>query len=178
MKTEKQPFVPLLQRFEEEVQALPSSERIRRKAQLKQLRNVVRVASGYLFWSKFAPEVEKDSRFIAKWASQGLKAHKRAISRAAERNDKRFFIDLGKCLSDEIDNSLYYKIAEDVALIFAFDPSIPAKDGVRLLEKFGYPRITEEHFRVLKGRLKRALAKFGLEIAAQKQRAKRKLRRR
>jgi hypothetical protein len=151
-------FVPLLQRFDEWVQAMPKSERS--GLPLKKLRAVVEVATGILSWSKFAPEIEKGSRIFAKFASQDLKAHKGVILSAANRNDKRFFIDLGRCLSGEMDSRVYDKMDQHVALILACNPSIPAKDGVRVLEESGCPRITEDNFRVRKQRVKDALGEL------------------
>ena len=97
---------------------------------------------------------------------------------AIERNDKRFFIDFGKCLSGEIkDSTLFDKrdrdIAEivlfdpqfdtrnrDIAKIVLFDPEMSAKDAVRELERRGHRGITEDNFRMWKMRLLKVKRKF------------------
>jgi hypothetical protein len=177
MKNEKQRFVPLKERFDQFVQGLPRSQRATLKEPLKTLNAVIKSASELLFWSKIAPEVGKDSPFFAKLASHDLKAQKRVILKAAERNDKRFFIDLGKCLSGEMGSELYDQMDEHVALILALDPWISAKDAVCYLQKCGWS-ISEDAFRVRKQRLMRALAKFGVYASVQKQLSKRKVPRR
>ena len=171
MKNDKRPL-SLWGRFDEWLRAMPKSERAKIKG-LKQLEIAVETASELLFWSKFAPQVE-DPAFHAKWASHDLKASKRIILKAAETNDKRFFIALGKCLSGEMDPGMHDKMDECVALILACNPWIPARQGVRALEKLGCPRITEDNFRMRKQRLKCAVGNFGLYIPARKQRSKRK----
>ena len=181
MKNEK-PFLSLslslMKRFDEWVRAMPKSERAKLKRKLKQLSVAVKTATHLLFWSKVAPQVEEDSPYLAKWASQDLKARKKTVLNAAERNDKRFFIDLGKCLSGEMDPGMYPerydKMDECVALILALNPSIPARKGVSFLEQLGCPRITEDNFRMRKQRMKRALEEYGFHITEWKQRAKRK----
>jgi hypothetical protein len=182
MKNQKQRFVPLKEKFDqfvqalpEIVQALPESERVKLKEPLKKVKLAAKTATQVLFWSKLAPEVEKDSPFFAKWASQDLKAHKLIILRAAERSDTRFFIDLGKCLSGEMDSTLYDELDEHVALILACDLSISARDAVRYLRELGWS-ISEDAFRMRKQRLKQALAEFDLALGTRKPRLKRKLR--
>jgi hypothetical protein len=177
MKNEELPFLSLRKRFDEWVRAMPKSERAKLKG-LKKLGVAVKDATALLGWSKLAPLVGTDSPYHAKWASHDLKASKRVLLKAAERNDKRFFIDLGKCLSGEMDPGMYDEMDECVALILACNPSIPAREGVRVLEKLGCPSITEDNFRVRKQRLKCAVGKFGIHFTARKQRSKRKRRHR
>src|SRR5262249_22648100 len=70
---------------------------------------------------------------------------------AIETNDKRFFIDFGKCLSGEIkDPTLFDKRDRDIAEIVLFEPEMSANDAVRELEKRGHRGITEENFRMWK----------------------------
>jgi hypothetical protein len=69
---------------------------------------------------------------------------------------KRFFIELGKCLSGEI-KSKADEIDTDIAHIIAANSSITAADAVRELETRGW-HITQEAFRMRKQRLKRAAA--------------------
>jgi hypothetical protein len=172
MKNEKR-FVPLSERFNEWVRGMPKRERAKLKGFLKRLDGVIKVASQLLFWAKFAPEVERDSRIHAKWVAHDLKTYKHIILRAAERQDKRFFIDLGKFLSGNLDSTIYDKMDEYVAVIVAFNPSITAKGGVRVLEALGLV-ITEDNFRERKYRLLRAAAKFGVQLTVQKQPSRRK----
>jgi hypothetical protein len=175
MKNEQRPFLSLRKSFDEWVRAMPKSERAKLK-ELKKWDVAFKTASELLVWSKLAPQVEEDSSFFAKWASHDLKANKGILLKAAERNDKRFFIDLGKCLSGEMNPGMHDKMDECVALILAYNPSILARKGVRALEKLGCPSITEDNFRVRKQRLKRAVGKFGFHITARKQRSQRKRR--
>ena len=174
-------ILSLRKRFDEWVRAMPKSKRAKLQGQ-KELDVVVKTASELLFWSKLAPQVEEDSPCHAKWASHDLKANKAILFKAAESNDKRFFIDLGKCLSGEMDPGMplgmYDQMDECVALILACNPSIPARKAVHVLEKLGCPSITEDNFRVRKQRLKCAVGKFGFHITARKQRSQRKRRRR
>jgi hypothetical protein len=106
---------------------MPKGERAKSKAMLKMLDAAVKGASRLLFWAKFAPELKKDRRIHAKWASHDLKASKHIILGAAERQDKRFFIDLGKFFAVELDPTASDKMDEYVALLVAFDPLITAK---------------------------------------------------
>jgi hypothetical protein len=76
---------------------------------------------------------------------------------AIKRNDKRFFIDFGKCLSGEIkDSTLFDKRDRDIAEIVLFEPEMSAKDAVRELERRGHRGITEDNFRMWKMRLLKA----------------------
>ena len=85
---------------------------------------------------------------------------------AIETNDKRFFIDFGKCLSSEIkDPTLFDKRDRDIAEIVACNPEMSAKQAVRELEKRGHRGITEDNFRMWKMRLLKAKPFFDELIA-------------
>jgi hypothetical protein len=85
---------------------------------------------------------------------------------AIETNDKRFFIDFGKCLSGEIkDPTLFDKRDRDIAEIVACNPEMSAKEAVRELEKRGHRGITEDNFRMWKMRLLKAKPFFDELIA-------------
>lgn len=85
---------------------------------------------------------------------------------AIEINDKRFFIDFGKCLSGEIkDPTLFDKRDRDIAEIVLFEPEMSAKDAVRELEKRGHRGITEENFRMWKMRLLKVKRTFDAVLA-------------
>ncbi len=99
------------------------------------------------------PERQSGSLFRAKLASKNLKAAKNVIQHAAELNDKRFFIDLGKCLSGEIDSTVVDPLDGTMAGLLTRYPSITAKDAVDYLTKLGY-KLTEDGFRMRKKRLR------------------------
>ena len=86
------------------------------------------------------------------------------IEIATNKNDKQFFIDLGKCLSGEIEDSRLYgkfdKRDRDIAEIVLFEPEVSAADAVRELEKRGHGDITEDNFRMCKMRLLKAKPLF------------------
>jgi len=176
MKNEQRPFVSLRKSFDDWVRAIPKSECAKLKEEVRKWDVAFKLAKQLLFWWKLAPQVEKGPPFYAKWASQDLKDSKGAILGAVKRNDKRFFIDLGKCLSGEMNSGMHDKMDECVALILAYNPSIRARNAVHVLEKFGCPRITEDNFRVRKQRLKRAVGEYGFYMTARKQRSQRKRR--
>jgi len=94
-----------------------------------------------------------DWRKIAKLAANDLEAYSNVIILAAQTGQKRFFIDLGKCLSGDI-KSGYDKLDYAIAVILSHNPSIKAKAAVRELKERGHPEISEENFRVRKQRLK------------------------
>jgi hypothetical protein len=95
---------------------------------------------------------EEGIRFLAKCASRDLKGSRALVSEAAKKEDKLFFITLGKCLSGEIkedcDQLNFY-----VAWVICKNPSIAAKDAVCELKKHGGWTLTEDNFRVIKKRL-------------------------
>jgi TolB-like protein len=88
----------------------------------------------------------------AKIAARNLKAHSSIILNAAERNDQKFFRELGKCLSGRSKPEWTSAMSRDVASIFVLKPDIPAKEGVRLLRELGWT-MTEDDFRMWKKRL-------------------------
>ncbi len=110
-----------------------------------------------LTWAKIAPGIlQGDSLPEAKLAAQNLKVGADPISMEAKRDNRRFFIELGKCLSGEIKPELFDDMDWDLVRILCINPSTTAKDAVRKLEKKGW-HITEEAFRVRKQRLRRAI---------------------
>jgi hypothetical protein len=95
---------------------------------------------------------EEGIRFLAKCASRDLKASRALISYAARKEDKLFFITLGKCLSGETKED-FDQLNLYVAWIICRNPSISAKDAVRELKEHGGWTLTEDHFRVIKKRM-------------------------
>jgi hypothetical protein len=85
---------------------------------------------------------------------------------AIEANDKQFFIDFGRCLSNEIkDTTLFDKRERDIAELVACNPNMSAREAVRELENRGHRGITEENFRMWKMRLLKAKPLFDEIIA-------------
>lgn len=78
------------------------------------------------------------------------------IEGPAKMKNKKFFIDLGKCLSGEIDTQLWDLRDYDMAEIILSKPRISAKDAVRELEMRNHHGITEENFRMWKMRFLKA----------------------
>jgi hypothetical protein len=106
-----------------------------------------------LLKSKIYPLIDQDMTFVdAKLAAQDLKLWHKNILAAANENNKRFFIYLGKFLSGEINAELFDPVDLDIAHLVDGNPSIKAKDAVRELEKLGW-KMTEEAFRMRKKRL-------------------------
>ena len=88
---------------------------------------------------------------------------------AIEANDKRFFIDFGKCLSGEIkDSTLFDKRDRDLAEIVLFSPQMSAKDAVRELMRRGHCGMSEENFRMWKMRLLKAKRRLDAVMANDK----------
>jgi len=92
-------------------------------------------------------------RTIAKLAALDLKSYRDDIHLAAATAQKQFFVDLGKCLSQEM-KSGYDKLDLDLARIFFHNPSIRSTQGMHELVMLGHPEITPENFRMRKKRLK------------------------
>jgi hypothetical protein len=113
-----------------------------------------RIAKGNFIGLWYTPEAENDWRFLAKLVSKNLKAGKDYLLQAAERNEAKFFIHLGKCLSGEVDSTLFDSMDLYIAGLLTRYPSITARDVVDQLRRAGYPRISEDNFRVRKQRLK------------------------
>jgi hypothetical protein len=113
-----------------------------------------RIAAGIPLPLYFTDETEKDWRFLAKLVSKNLKGGEQVLLQAADDNNREFFIHLGKCLSGEIDSRVFDALDLYLAGLLNRYPSITAKDVVDQLVRVGFPRITEENFRVRKKRLK------------------------
>jgi hypothetical protein len=112
-----------------------------------------------LIRAKSAAKVAKQTGSL--YSSLGL------VLLAILTNDKRFFIDFGKCLSGEIkDFTLIDKRDVDIAEIVLFNPQMSAKQAVLELERRGHRGITEDNFRMWKMRLRRAKPKFDAVMAA------------
>jgi hypothetical protein len=110
-----------------------------------------------LLWAKIAPsEIRDDSLAAAKLAARNLKNSADRVRMEAERENRRFFIDLGKCLSGEIKPEPFSDMDSEIVRILSINPSITAKDAVCELAKKNW-HISEDHFRVIKQRLKRAI---------------------
>jgi hypothetical protein len=92
-------------------------------------------------------------RKIARFAALDLKAYRDDIDLAAATAQKQFFVDLGKCVSQEM-KSGYDKLDLDLARIFFHNPSISSTEGARELVRLGHPEITPDNFRMRKKRLK------------------------
>lgn len=102
-------------------------------------------------------DLRNSSRFVAKLVSQDLKGFAKTVARAAETEDKQFFIDLGKCLSGELKREIWDRMDIAIASIVLANPSITAKDGVLELARFGFPipdNDAESFFRMRKKRLR------------------------
>jgi hypothetical protein len=108
------------------------------------------------FWAKIArPHLQQqDWRYLAKLTAHNLKDWKDIIRFAAENNEKKFFVDLGKCLSGEINCTLRDQMEIDIADILHCNPSISAKDAVREMEERRWT-VSEEALRMRKQRMKR-----------------------
>jgi hypothetical protein len=113
-----------------------------------------RIAKGIPLPLYFTDETENDGLFWAKLVSKNLKGGKQILLQAADDKNSKFFIDLGKCLSGEIDSTPFDLMDLHLAGLLNRYPSITAKDVVDQLVRVGFPRITEENFRVRKQRLK------------------------
>jgi hypothetical protein len=84
----------------------------------------------------------------------------RVIGFQALMRNKKFFINLGKCLSGEIDPQLWDRRDIDIAEIVLFHPELSAGDAVRELERRDHHGITEENFRMWKMRLLKAKEQY------------------
>jgi hypothetical protein len=117
--------------------------------------------------------LEDDSLIRAKTAAKvaeqtgSLYSSTGLVLLALATNDKRFFIDFGKCLSGDIkDSTLFDKRDVDIAQIVLFNPQMSAREATLELERRGHRGITEENFRMWKMRLLRAKPKFDAVMAA------------
>jgi hypothetical protein len=139
---------------------ISNAEKQQARAVIKATRSIFKQktrtpANSLLFWAKFYKQLQLDSRVAAKNCARNLKASWIPIAREAQKGNRQFFIDLGKCLSGEIDSTLYEKSDYDLADIVGRNPSISAREGVREMIKRGHREVTEETFRMRKHRLMR-----------------------
>jgi hypothetical protein len=88
---------------------------------------------------------------LADWKSKWL------LLKAAETNNKKFFVDLGKMLSGDLDSTSIDPMEFDIARVLTRYPSISEKDALRELEKLNpkYKQLKLGTFRVRKGRILR-----------------------
>src|SRR5260370_21020952 len=83
-----------------------------------------------------------------------------AIELALVVRHRRFFIDLGKCLSGEINSQLWDKRDVDLAEIILSNPRMRAEEGVQEMVKRGHSHITEDNYRMWKMRLLKAKREY------------------
>jgi hypothetical protein len=95
---------------------------------------------------------------IAKLAAQDLKACKGFICKAADENNKRFFIDLGKCLSGEIKSPAVSKREIDLAHIICRQPT--SKDEMREWKNRGWQSSKKDGGAVFRNQKKPLLDAF------------------
>ena len=108
------------------------------------------------------------AKFAAKLVEQtgSLNVAIEQLLLALETNDRRFFIDFGKCLSGEIkDSTLFDKRDRDIAEIVLFNPEMSAIEAIDELDRRGHRGISEDNFRMWKMRLLKAKPKFDKIIA-------------
>jgi hypothetical protein len=84
----------------------------------------------------------------------------RVIGFQSLMKNKEFFIQLGKCLTGEIDRQLVDQRDIDIAEIVLFHPQLSAADAVSELQRRGHRGITEENFRMWKMRLLKAKEEY------------------
>lgn len=77
----------------------------------------------------------------------------RVIGFQALSKNKKFFINLGKRLSDKTNHKLLDKLDVDLAEIVLFHPDLSARNAVRELAKRGHTRFNEASFGMRKKRL-------------------------
>jgi hypothetical protein len=91
----------------------------------------------------------------------------RVIGFQSLRKNKEFFIQLGKCLTGEIDRQLVDKRHIDIGEIVLFHPELSAGDAVRELVRRGHRQITEQNFGMWKMRLLKAKKEYFADLADQ-----------
>jgi hypothetical protein len=84
----------------------------------------------------------------------------RVIGFQALRKNKEFFVQLGKCLTGEIDRQLVDERDIAIAEIVLFHPQLSAANAVAELQKRGHGTITEDNFRMWKMRLLKAKEEY------------------
>ena len=112
------------------------------------------------FLALFAAKATQDSSVLPRLCSTDLKKWSHGICAMAKRNDKRFFIDLGKCLSGDLKPFHIDKLDCDIFGLLYRNPSISNKEAVRELVNRSHPCLTNENFRMRKKRLLDALPEF------------------
>ncbi len=116
-------------------------------------------AKAALLQAKIYPSLEQDPAFVlAKFAANNLKFFHKRIHEAAKKNDKRFFIHLGRFLSGQNNAELFDPIDLAVTELVCSDPLIKAPEAVRKLEMRGW-KMTEEAFRMRKQRVRTGRAR-------------------
>jgi hypothetical protein len=132
-----------------------SAQATRSRDKCSDIRSVCRNRGEYKRCCEKA-EKRQSGALSAKGASKHLKANSEIIGEAAKKEDKQFFIDLGKCLSGEINAEICDPLEHDIAFVVLGNPLITAKNAVRELKERGGWTLSEEHFRVIKKRLRLA----------------------
>lgn len=136
-----------------------------------------RVSVLLLLWKKNSAEgvIGKASLTKAKLAAgmfndtKDLQLCLHLVMGAIHENDKQFFIDFGKCLSDDISPELFSKYERDVAeIVLQLDenPGMPTSAGVRELHQRGHTGMTEENLRNWKSRPLRVKPQFQQMVRA------------
>jgi hypothetical protein len=162
----------LLNRIWEKIQAHAAASQVQAEGELMATFNPQLGASLLLLlWKKKSNEgdMAKESLTKAKLAAACFNATKSLqwcwpdVWIATQENDKQFFIDFGKCLSDDISAELFSKYDRDVAeIVLQLDehPGMPIAAGVRELHKRGHTRMTEDNLRNWKKKLLRVKPEF------------------
>jgi hypothetical protein len=165
---------------------MPKSQREHRRAKDDKLRREFREAFVrryqvllFLSWLKVTsePKQRKDGSWnwlghakYAAWLLLNSPAHRdpklfmqevmRVIGFQSLMKNKEFFIQLGKCLTGEIDRQLVGKRDIDIGEIVLFHPELSARDAVRELVRRGHRPITEQNFGMWKMRLLKAKKEY------------------
>jgi hypothetical protein len=97
---------------------------------------------------------------LSQLAAEDLKGFKELIYRAANENQKEFFIELGKLLEGKRRKpNTWTKLDQDTAFILCFHPKIESKEAVEQLRKLGHPAMSPGSFKQKKYNWKRAATK-------------------
>jgi hypothetical protein len=84
----------------------------------------------------------------------------RVIGFQSLMKNEEFFVQLGKCLTGEIDRQLVDERDIDIGEIVLFHPELSAGDAVSELQRRGHREMTEENFRMWKMRLRKAKEEY------------------
>jgi hypothetical protein len=147
-------FSPSLGLMPEVAKAMRSLSRVEQKRLLQLLSEDIRALAAILSAKK---DARNACRFLAKLVANDLNGMSSVVAQAAERRDKQFFIELGKCLSRQTNIEYYDQLDFAIATLVCANPSIKAKDAVRELQKRGWPisrKDAESVFRMRKKRLR------------------------